>query len=160
MSELSENSKQTIAEHLPRYPNKQAVTLPALHVVQQEKGCVSNKAMKEIAEILELSPAQILDTATFYGFFRTEENPLGQKRIWVCRSISCMLRGGEELLAALCEKYGIAPGETTPDGKLTLELAECLGACDGAPCVLVEDELHLRCSVEDVERLANEPLTK
>jgi NADH-quinone oxidoreductase subunit E len=160
MSELSENAKQTIAEHLPRYPNKQAVTLPALHVVQQEKGCVSNKAMKEIAEILELSPAQILDTATFYGFFRTEENPLGQKRIWVCRSISCMLRGGEELLAALCEKYGIAPGETTPDGKLTLELAECLGACDGAPCVLVEDELHLRCSVEDVERLANEPLTK
>lgn len=160
MSELSENAKQTIAEHLPRYPNKQAVTLPALHVVQQEKGCVSNKAMKEIAEILELSPAQILDTATFYGFFRTEENPLGQKRIWVCRSISCMLRGGEELLAALCEKYGIAPGETTPDGKLTLELAECLGACDGAPCVLVEDELHLRCSVQDVERLANEPLTK
>ncbi len=160
MSELSENAKQTIAEHLPRYPNKQAVTLPALHVVQQEKGCVSNKAMKEIAEILELSPAQILDTATFYGFFRTEENPLGQKRIWVCRSISCMLRGGEELLAALCEKYGIAPGETTPDGKLTLELAECLGACDGAPCVLVEDELHLRCSVEDVERLANEPVQK
>ena len=160
MSELSENAKQTIAEHLPRYPNKQAVTLPALHVVQQEKGCVSNKAMREIAEILELSPAQILDTATFYGFFRTEENPLGQKRIWVCRSISCMLRGGEELLAALCEKYGIAPGETTPDGKLTLELAECLGACDGAPCVLVEDELHLRCSVEDVERLANEPVQK
>ena len=160
MSELSENAKQTIAEHLPRYPNKQAVTLPALHVVQQEKGCVSNKAMKEIAEILELSPAQILDTATFYGFFRTEDNPLGQKRIWVCRSISCMLRGGEELLAALCEKYGIAPGETTPDGKLTIELAECLGACDGAPCVLLEDELHLRCSVEDVERLANEPVKK
>jgi NADH-quinone oxidoreductase subunit E len=160
MSELSQNAKQVIAEHLPRYPNKQAVTLPALHVVQQEKGCVSNKAMREIAEILELSPAQILDTATFYGFFRTEDNPLGQKRIWVCRSISCMLRGGEELLAALCEKYGIAPGETTPDGKLTIELAECLGACDGAPCVLLEDELHLRCSVEDVERLANEPVKK
>jgi NADH-quinone oxidoreductase subunit E len=160
MSELSQNAKQVIAEHLPRYPNKQAVTLPALHVVQQEKGCVSNKAMKEIAEILELSPAQILDTATFYGFFRTEDNPLGQKRIWVCRSISCMLRGGEELLAALCEKYGIAPGETTPDGKLTIELAECLGACDGAPCFLLEDELHLRCSVEDVERLANEPVKK
>ena len=160
MSELSQNAKQVIAEHLPRYPNKQAVTLPALHVVQQEKGCVSNKAMREIAEILELSPAQILDTATFYGFFRTEDNPLGQKRIWVCRSISCMLRGGEELLAALCEKYGIAPGETTPDGKFTIELAECLGACDGAPCVLLEDELHLRCSVEDVERLANEPVKK
>jgi NADH-quinone oxidoreductase subunit E len=68
-----------------------------------------------------------------------------------------MLRGGEELLAALCEKYGIAPGETTSDGKLTIELAECLGACDGAPCILLEDELHLRCSVQDVERIAKEP---
>jgi len=153
MSSLSNNARQTIAEHLPRYPSKQAVTLPALHVVQEECGCVSRKAMQEIAELLDLSPAQVLDTASFYGFFRTDENPLGQKRIWVCRSISCMLRGGEELLANLCEKYGIAPGETTADGKLTIELAECLGACDGAPCVLLEDELHLCCSVEDVERL-------
>jgi NADH-quinone oxidoreductase subunit E len=158
MSELSDNAKQTIAEHLPRYPSKQAVTLPALHVVQQERGCVSKKAMEEIAEILELSPAQIHDTASFYGFFRTEDNPLGQKRIWVCRSLPCMLRGGEELLAALCEKHGIAPGETTADGKLTIELAECLGACDGAPCILLEDELHLRCSVEDVERIAKESI--
>jgi NADH-quinone oxidoreductase subunit E len=156
MSELSDNAKQTIAEHLPRYPSKQAVTLPALHVVQQERGCVSKKAMEEIAEILELSPAQIHDTASFYGFFRTEDNPLGQKRIWVCRSLPCMLRGGEELLAALCQKYGIAPGETTADGKLTIELAECLGACDGAPCILLEDELHLRCSLDDVERIAKE----
>ena len=156
MSELSDNAKQTIAEHLPRYPSKQAVTLPALHVVQQERGCVSKKAMEEIAEILELSPAQIHDTASFYGFFRTEDNPLGQKRVWVCRSLPCMLRGGEELLAALCQKYGIAPGETTADGKLTIELAECLGACDGAPCILLEDELHLRCSLDDVERIAKE----
>lgn len=156
MSELSDNAKQTIAEHLPRYPSKQAVTLPALHVVQQERGCVSKKAMEQIAEILELSPAQIHDTASFYGFFRTEDNPLGQKRIWVCRSLPCMLRGGEELLAALCQKYGIAPGETTADGKLTIELAECLGACDGAPCILLEDELHLRCSLDDVERIAKE----
>jgi NADH-quinone oxidoreductase subunit E len=160
MSELSENAKKTIAEHLPRYPNKQAVTLPALHVVQQEKGCVSNKAMKEIAELLELSPAQINDTMSFYGFFRTEENALGQKRIWVCRSLPCMLRGGEELLAELCERWGIAPGETTPDGKVTLELAECLGACDGAPCILVDDELQLRVTADDVEKFADHPQKK
>jgi NADH-quinone oxidoreductase subunit E len=160
MSELSENAKKTIAEHLPRYPNKQAVTLPALHVVQQEKGCVSNKAMKEIAELLELSPAQINDTMSFYGFFRTEENALGQKRIWVCRSLPCMLRGGEELLAELCERWGIAPGETTPDGKVTLELAECLGACDGAPCILVDDELQLRVTADDVEKIADHPQKK
>ena len=110
MSELSENAKQVIAEHLPRYPSKQAVTLPALHVVQQERRYVSNKAMEEIAELLELSPAQISDTASFYGFFRTEDNPLGQKRIWVCRSLPCMLRGGEELLAPACvEEIAFGP---------------------------------------------------
>lgn len=157
MSELSENAKQTIAEHLPRYPSKQAVTLPALHVVQQEKGCVSNKAIREIADLLDLSPAQINDTLSFYGFFRTEENPLGQKRIWVCRSLPCMLRGGEELLAELCKRWGISPGETTPDGKVTLELAECLGACDGAPCILIDDELQLRVSADDVEKMADHP---
>jgi NADH-quinone oxidoreductase subunit E len=158
MSELSENAKQTISEHLPRYPNKQAVTLPALHVVQQETGCVSKKAIHEIADLLELSPAQIHDTLSFYGFFRTEENPLGQKRIWVCRSLPCMLRGGEELLAELCHRWGIQPGETTADGKVTLELAECLGACDGAPCILLQDELHLRVTADDVERIAEQPL--
>ena len=157
MSELSEQAKQTIADHLPRYPSKQAVTLPALHVVQQEKGCVSKKAIHEIADLLDLSPAQIHDTLSFYGFFRTEENPLGQKRVWVCRSLPCMLRGGEELLAELSRRWGIQPGETTADGKVTLELAECLGACDGAPCILLEDELHLRVSADDVQRIAGKP---
>ena len=157
MSELSENAKQTIAEHLPRYPSKQAVTLPALHVVQQERGCVSNKAIHEIADLLDLSPAQINDTLSFYGFFRTEESPLGQKRIWVCRSLPCMLRGGEELLAELSRRWGIQPGETTPDGKISLELAECLGACDGAPCILLDDELHSSVTADEVEEISNRP---
>jgi NADH-quinone oxidoreductase subunit E len=152
MSELSPNAKQVIEDHIGRYPSKQAVTLPALHVVQEERGCVSNKAMKEIAEILELSPAQIHDTMSFYGFFRTEEDPLGKTRVWICRSLPCMLRGGEELLAELCERWGIQPGGTTADGKITLELAECLGACDGAPCMLVNDELTLRVTADDVEK--------
>jgi NADH-quinone oxidoreductase subunit E len=68
-----------------------------------------------------------------------------------------MLRGGEELLAELCSRWGIQPGETTADGKVTLELAECLGACDGAPCILLEDELHLRVSADDVQQIAGKP---
>jgi len=151
MSELSENAKKVITDHLVRYPSKQAVTLPALHVVQEERGCVSNRAMQEIAEILELSPAQIHDTMSFYGFFRTEKDPLGKVRVWICRSLPCMLRGGEELLAELCDRWGIQPGETTADGKITLELAECLGACDGAPCMLVNDELSLCMTADQVE---------
>ncbi len=152
MSELSDDTKQKIRDQFVRYPTKQAVTLPALHMVQDEKRCVSNKAMEEIAEILELSPSQIHDTLSFYGYFRTEEAPLGETRVWICRSLPCMLRGGEELLAELCNRWGIQPGGTTEDGKITLELAECLGACDGAPCILVGDELSLRMTADSVEQ--------
>lgn len=151
MSELSEDIKNKIRDHFDRYPTKQAITLPALHMVHDAKRCVSNKAIEEIADILELSPAQINDTLSFYGYFRSETNPQGEKRVWICRSLPCMLRGGEELLAELCKRWGIQPGETTPDGKVTLELAECLGACDGAPCMLVGDELTLRVTADDVE---------
>lgn len=156
MNGLSDDARKKISEYIPRYPNKQAVTLPALHIVQDETRCVSRQAMTEIAQILELSPAQIHDTASFYGFFRDETRPLGRYRVWVCRSLPCMLRGGEELLAELASRWGIRPGETTPDGRVTLEVAECLGACDGAPCVLIDDELSVRVKVEEVDGLLEE----
>ena len=156
MSELTEEIKGKIREHFSRYPTKQAVTLPALHMIHDEKRCVSNAAIKEVAELLELSPAQVMDTLSFYGYFRTEENPIGETRVWVCRSLPCMLRGGEQLLADLCERWDLTPGGTTPDGKYTLELAECLGACDGAPCILVNDELSLNMTADSVESELNQ----
>lgn len=153
MSALTDDMKSKIRDYLPRYPQKQAVTLPALHIVQDENRHVSHSAMKEIAEILELSPAEIHDTMSFYGFFRTETNPLGKHRVWVCRSISCMLRGGEELLEQMCNKLGVMPGQTTKDGKITLEFAECLGACEGAPCILVDDECHMNVTADQVTQI-------
>src|SRR5438874_464979 len=140
MSFLSEEIRQRIQAYLPRYPSKQAVTLPALHIVQDEVRHVPLEAIRGIADLLDLSPAEVHDTMSFYGFFRSEKDSLGKTRLWVCRSLACMLRGGEELLAALSQKLGIKPGETTADGKITLEFAECIGACDGAPCVLLNDE--------------------
>lgn len=157
MSELSENLKDKIREHFTRYPTKQAVTLPALHMVHDARRCVSKQAITEVADLLELAPAQVHDTLSFYGYFRSEDSPCGEKRVWVCRSLPCMLRGGEELLAELSRRWGIAPGETTADGKITLELAECLGACDGAPCILIEDELSLRMDADLVEQQVGRP---
>jgi NADH-quinone oxidoreductase subunit E len=154
VSVLSESIKERIREHFGRYPNKQAVTLPALHMVQQELRCVPREAIGEIAELLDLAPAQIYDTLSFYGFFRDEEKPLGKRRVWVCRSLPCMLRGGDQLLADVCEKLHLSPGDTTPNGEVTIELAECLGACDGAPCILIDDELRLNVSVNDIIQLA------
>jgi NADH-quinone oxidoreductase subunit E len=152
---LSEELKQQILAYLPRYPSKQAVTLPALHLVHDTYRCVPLEAIREIADLLDLSPAEVADTMTFYGFFRDEKTPLGKTRLWVCRSLPCMLRGGEELLDDLSQKLGVKPGGTTSDGKVSLEFAECLGACEGAPCVLVNDEHEMNVTPDRVDALVN-----
>jgi NADH-quinone oxidoreductase subunit E len=156
MSVLSEELRQRIKDYLPRYPHKQAVTLPALHLVQDALRCVPLEAIREIADLLDLSPAEVHDTMSFYGFFRMEKNPLGRTRLWVCRSLPCMLRGGEELLENLCDKLDVQPGGTTSDGRITLEFAECLGACEGAPCVLINDAHRLNVTPERVGGLVEE----
>ena len=156
MAFLSPELRAQIEAYLPRYPSKQAVTLPALHLVQDTLRCVPDEAVREIAELLDLSPAEVSDTMTFYGFFKGEHNPLGRTRLWVCRSLPCMLCGGEELLADLCRRLGVAPGQTTADGKITLEFAECIGACEGAPCVLVNDEHRMNVTGEKVDQLLAE----
>ncbi|MEK6234883.1 MAG: NAD(P)H-dependent oxidoreductase subunit E [Planctomycetales bacterium] len=138
---LTEEMVEEIKSYFPRYPTKQAVTLPALHAVNRRLRHVPLQAVVEIAELLELAPAQVQDTLTFYGFFK-QDAPHGATRAWVCRSISCALRDGEEILSHLCRKAGIEPGQTTADGRLTLEAGECLGACEFAPCMLAGDELH------------------
>jgi NADH-quinone oxidoreductase subunit E len=147
MTVLTEELRDRIRAELPKYPDKRAVTLPALHIVHDAMRAVSPEAIVEIAQLLELHPAEISDTMTFYGFFRDPKHPLGRHRVWVCRSISCMLRGGEELLLGLSERLGVKPGHTTADGRVTLEFAECLGACEGAPCMLVDDECHMALDV-------------
>ena len=139
MAFISDDLKNKILDLLPRYPHKQAVTLPALHIVQDALRCVPLAAIRDIADMLDLSPAEVQDTMTFYGFFRGEGDPLGKTRVWVCRSLACMLRGSDELTDHLCAKLGVRPGGTSADKKVTLEVAECIGACEGAPAVLVED---------------------
>jgi NADH-quinone oxidoreductase subunit E len=134
---LSESMKEKIRSLFPRYPSKRAVTLPALHLVQEYLRCVPYQAMAEIAELLEITPAEVHDTMSFYGFF--PQAPVGDVRVWICRSLSCMLRGGDELLEHACGRLAVEPGQTTPDGKLTVEFAECLGVCDFAPAALADD---------------------
>src|SRR3954449_12434846 len=98
MPVLTEEIRDRIKAYLPRYPSKQAVTLPALHLVQDELRCVPLEAIREIADLLDLSPAEVHDTMSFYGIFRLEDNKLGKNRLWVCRGLACQLLGGEETL--------------------------------------------------------------
>ena len=139
MAVLTESIKDRIRAYLPKYPRKQAVTLPALHLVHDEMRTVSNEAIVEIAELLELHPSEVHDTMTFYQFFKGEGEKLGQTRLWVCRGLACMLRGAYELIDHCEAKLGIRCGETTADGKITLEFAECIGACEGGPACLKND---------------------
>ncbi len=137
---LTSEMIDAIQAFFPRYPSRQAVTLPALHIVNDKLRHVPRQAVVEIAELLGLAPAQVQDTLTFYGYFK-QDGPHGRCRLWVCRSISCALRGADELLDHLSHTLGVAPGETTGDGRVTLEYAECLGACEHAPCMLADSAL-------------------
>ncbi len=137
---LTDEMIDAIKAYFPRYPTKQAVTLPALHIVNERLRCVPKQAVVEIAQLLELHPSQVQDTLSFYGFFK-QDQPHGKTRAWICRSVACALRGADELIDHVCEKMHVHPGEATTDGRVTVEFAECLGACEYAPCMLAGDEL-------------------
>jgi NADH-quinone oxidoreductase subunit E len=156
MPVLSEALREKIRAYIPKYPRKQAVTLPALHLVHDEMRTVSNEAIVEIAELLDLAPSEVHDTMTFYAFFKSEGEKLGTTRLWVCRGLACMLRGAYELVEHCEGKLGVRCGQTTPDGKITLEFAECIGACDGAPACLRNDVHVMNVSPEKADRLIEE----
>jgi len=143
----------------PRYPNRRALTLPALHIVNDALRYVPLEAVVEVAELLGLAPAEVQDTLSFYQFF-PQDKPSGETRAWVCRSVSCALRGGEEVLEHICRTAGIEPYGTTADGSLTVEPAECLGACDFAPCMLAGRTLHKNLTKESAEAFVREARTQ
>jgi NADH-quinone oxidoreductase subunit E len=152
---LTDEMIAAIKAYFPRYPTRQAVTLPALHVVNERLRYVPLEAVAEIAGLLGLAPAEVQDTLSFYGFFK-QDKPHGETRAWVCRSIACALRGGEEVLDHLCHAAGVRPGQTTADGKLTIEFAECLGACDFAPCMLAGKTLLKNITNESADKFLAE----
>lgn len=156
MSALSDDIKDRIRAYIPRYPSKQAVTLPALHLVHDEYRTVSNEAIVEIAGLLDLHPSEVHDTMTFYEFFKHDGDKLGTTRLWVCRGLACMLRGAYELQDHCEHKLGVKCGQTTADGKITLEFAECIGACDGAPACLRDDVQVMDVTTEKADSLIAE----
>jgi len=148
---LSAPTLEKIRSFFGRYPTRRAVLLPALHIAQDELGYVSLTAMRQIAELLELTPVAVMDVVTFYTHFWT--HPKGRKTIVLCRSLTCELMGGKQLLAALEEKLGIGEHETTSDGRYSLMTEECLAGCDHAPCMLIGERMHKCVKVEDVDRI-------
>jgi NADH-quinone oxidoreductase E subunit len=137
---FSDAARAEFERLLTRYPDKEAVILPALHLAQREFGYVSDEAVEYIAGLLGVSPARINGVATFYTMYNRK--PVGKYHVQVCRNIACSLLGAEHLIEHVAKKLGVKPGETTPDGKFTLSLVECLGSCGTAPVMQVNDDYY------------------
>jgi NADH-quinone oxidoreductase subunit E len=151
---LTEELKGRIRALFPRYETKRAVLLPALHLVQEAHNEISDQACIEVANILELSPAAVLDVVTFYGYFWRHKR--GRHHLTVCRSIACHVNGFPAVYKKLKETLGISDHETTADGQFSIHLDECLALCDQAPCALVNEKPVGPLTPERVESLIRE----
>lgn len=148
---LLEKYKDEIEQIIARYPARRSALLPLLSLAQKEEGYVSEAAMKEIAQILKLTPPQVYETVTFYTMLNLK--PVGKFHIQVCKSLMCALVGSDTLLGWLHAKLGIRPGETTPDKLFTLSTVECLAACGTAPVMQINDDYYERLTEAKVEQI-------
>jgi NADH-quinone oxidoreductase subunit E len=134
---LSDEERQAIEAEMPHYPDRRAVCIDALKIVQQHRGWVSDEGLADVAQFLQLPLAELDGVATFYNMiFR---KPTGRHVILLCDSVSCWMLGYEGLREHLARRLGIAPGETSADGLFTLLPNVCLGACDHAPVMMIDD---------------------
>ncbi len=135
---LAEKYPDEVKKILAKYPpeRKQSAVMPLLHLAQLGKGFVDRHDMQEIAQICGITETDVAEIVGFYTLYH--DKPEGKLRIQVCTDIACALRGADAFLAQLCERLGIRPGETTPDGLVTVEAVMCLAACDKAPMFQVQ----------------------
>ena len=135
MPRFTPENEELAQEIIGRYPVPKSATIPLCHLAQEQDGYLTEDAMEHIAELLGLTPAEVLSTASFYEMFKRE--PVGQYVINVCTSIACFLSGGDELLEHAEERLGTRAGGRTDDGMFFLEGYECIAACTEAPCLQV-----------------------
>ncbi len=149
---LSAERESQLEDILSRYPNRMAACIPALHLCQEaNENWVSQEVIEFIAQRLDLSSAHVKGVATFYSLFNLEKP--GKHQVWVCRTLSCALRGGDSVLAQCERKLRVRAGETTPDGRITLRTAECLASCGTAPMMQVDKEFHENLTSEKVDAI-------
>jgi len=149
---LTERMKTELREvYFPRYPTRRAVLLPALHMLQHHYNWIPPRALEELAGFLEISPAEVLDTASFYEEYWLK--PKGKYLVQVCRSLACEICGSKTITDHLRRTLAIEPGETTADGRFTLIELECLGSCGTAPVMLVNDVLFENLTPQQIDEI-------
>lgn len=149
MSRLSDANEQLAREIIARYPRPKSATIPLCHLAQEQDGYLADDAITHIAELVGITSAEVLGTASFYEMFKRK--PVGKYLVNVCTNISCQLLGGEELLAHAEEVLGISAGGTTPDGLFTIEDVECIAACTEAPACQINYRYFHRVTDDDFD---------
>ncbi|MGA7219200.1 MAG: NAD(P)H-dependent oxidoreductase subunit E [Candidatus Sulfotelmatobacter sp.] len=148
---FSEEFETRFAEMVPHYPTKRSALVPTLLYAQDEVGFLSDEVIAELASRLELTELEVRNVISYYSMLTTK--PRGKFNVQVCTNISCLVRGGEEILRHCAKKLGVANRGTTPDGMFTLEEVECIGACSWAPAAQVNYDFHQNLTAEKMDEI-------
>ena len=151
---LTEFEIKEIEEEIKQYPYPGVACIDALKIVQQHRGWVSDESVSDIAEILGVSSAEVDGVATFYS--RIYRKPVGRNVILICDSVSCMVMGYESLFHYISKKLGVSFGETTADNRFTLLPISCLGDCDNAPAMMVNNDHYNRLTIEKTDEILSD----
>ncbi|MFT5433894.1 MAG: NADH-quinone oxidoreductase E subunit [Myxococcota bacterium] len=148
---FSPENEQKFQILLARYPQKKAALIPALRIAQEQWDYLTEEVMTYVAGRLEVEPSEVMNTATFYTMLK--KKPVGRFHIQVCTNLSCYLRGSDEMMTYIGTRLGLRPGETSADGRFTLDHVECLASCGTAPMMQVNDDYHENLGPKQVEAL-------
>jgi len=148
---LSDALKNKFDKVIARYPLKRSAIVPLLLFAQDEIGYVSDEAIQEIARRVEVRPIEVIEDISYYSMLH--RHPIGKYNFQVCTNVSCLLRGGEEILEHCAKKLGIGHKQTTQDGRFSLEEVECLGACCGAPAMQVNYDYYENLTPQEIDAI-------
>jgi NADH-quinone oxidoreductase subunit E len=148
---FSDQLEKRFSEMVTHYPTKRSVLVPMLLYMQDEVGALTDEAIHEIASRIDLSDLEVRNVVSYYSMLRTK--PIGKYNFQVCTNVSCLLRGGEEILEHCKKKLGVANKGTTPDGLFTVEEVECIGACSWAPAMMLNYDFHENLTPEKIDEL-------
>ncbi|MDJ0770768.1 MAG: NAD(P)H-dependent oxidoreductase subunit E [Ilumatobacter sp.] len=154
MSRLTDSNVALAKEIIARYPKQKSALIPLVHLSQEQNGYVTREAMRHVAELIDVTPAEVYGTASFYEMFRFE--PTGKYLINICGTMSCALMGADDLMHHAEHTLGIKAGSTTDDGLITLQHAECQAACTEAPTLQVNYRHRFRVTHEQFDRLVDD----
>jgi NADH-quinone oxidoreductase subunit E len=154
MARLTAENIQRARQLIGLYPQTRSALIPILHIAQEQDGWLTPDGMAHVAELLDLDPAEVYGTASFYDMFFT--HPVGRHLVSICTNLACLLNGADELLEHAEARLGVAAGGTTADGEFTLEEVECIAFCGGAPCLAVNWRFFGNIGNDDFDRLVED----